>query len=194
MYQWSKGTSICVAVTGHKDQKCVILNPERHARIGDCKSIFVMCNNLDVTLAMLRTESLLSVIRRLRSVRSNQNLGGRGTGRQGSTFFSAESVHHLNLPDDNDDDEDDEVGDIVADDVELGKKSPEVRQVTRSRAYTETVAEATEATDDDEPIPLVFKRDSRSYRKSIAQAAIEDQPVEAHTDEPFPANLLTVRY
>jgi hypothetical protein len=158
MYQWSHGTAICVAVFGHKKQNDVILNPERNARIGNCQSLFVICNNLEVTLAMLRTDSLLSVIRRLRSIRSS-NVGGDGEGRSPGHFFSAESVKNLEA--DPDDDDSEAAGDSAG--VEMVKKPPSFR----TRAYTETVQRSIPEAD---ITPLVFTRAQSSYRKSVTSA------------------------
>jgi hypothetical protein len=56
-------------VTGYSNRPGVILNPERRIRIGECKSLFVICNNVEMTLAMLLTENLKSIMRMLRSKR-----------------------------------------------------------------------------------------------------------------------------
>ena len=58
-----------MAVTGSSNQSGVILNPERRVRIGECVSLFVICNNVEETLSMLQTENLKSVMRMLRSKR-----------------------------------------------------------------------------------------------------------------------------
>lgn len=156
MYQWSHGTAICVAVFGHKKQNDVIINPERNARVGNCQSLFIICNNLEVTLAMLRTDNLLSVIRRLRSIRSTK-LGGDGEGRAPGHFFSAESVKNLEGPDDEDEEDPNTAG------VEMLAKKEEGPSF-RTRAYTETIRRAIPEAD---ITPLVFHRAQSSYRKSI---------------------------
>jgi hypothetical protein len=58
-----------VAVAGYANRPGVILNPERRIRIEECKSLFVICNDVEVTLAMLLTENLKSIMRMLRSKR-----------------------------------------------------------------------------------------------------------------------------
>jgi hypothetical protein len=58
LYRWSAGTVVCVGVYGWRDEEQALINPERRVIIDDCRSVFFMCNNLEVTLAMLQTKNV----------------------------------------------------------------------------------------------------------------------------------------
>ena len=66
LYEWSKGTIALVGVYDHAGFEVVLLNPLRNALIGDCGSIFVICNNLELTLALLKTANPKKVWRNQR--------------------------------------------------------------------------------------------------------------------------------
>jgi hypothetical protein len=72
LYEWSKGTTILVGVFDHAGCDVVVLNPLRDALIGDCGSLFVICNSLEVTLAMLQTSNPKRVWRRQKSQMAQQ--------------------------------------------------------------------------------------------------------------------------
>lgn len=57
LYEWSKGTTVLVGIFDHVGCDVVVLNPLRNALIGDCASLFVICNNLEMTLALLKTNN-----------------------------------------------------------------------------------------------------------------------------------------
>mmetsp|Transcript_24972 Transcript_24972/g.36842 ORF Transcript_24972/g.36842 Transcript_24972/m.36842 type:complete len:729 (-) Transcript_24972:1525-3711(-) len=94
LYQWSKGTTILAGIFDWNGQGSVVINPERKVRIGECKSIFMICNNLELALAMLNTDNLRTILRRLRSMR---NFGGT----EELTFMDRvrSSGHHTHGPD-----------------------------------------------------------------------------------------------
>ena len=71
LYSWSQGTAICVGVYNYIDgtEGGVLINPERRVRIGECSSIFVICNDFPVVLAMLKTKHLVAILKRLNEER-----------------------------------------------------------------------------------------------------------------------------
>lgn len=79
LYEWSKGTTVLVGIHDHVGCDVVVLNPLRDALIGDCGSIFVICNSLEVTLAMLKTPNPKRVWRRHKAnlaQREKKNVSG----------------------------------------------------------------------------------------------------------------------
>lgn len=67
LYWWSNGMSICVGVFNYLSCKLggVLINPERHIKIGDCASIFVICNDFEKLLAMLGTNDMDEILKSL---------------------------------------------------------------------------------------------------------------------------------
>lgn len=64
LYLWSGGVIACVGIFDHQDQGTVILNPHKHCKIGDCYSLFVICNNVDLVVSMLSAQEIIHVIKR----------------------------------------------------------------------------------------------------------------------------------
>jgi hypothetical protein len=94
LYEWSKGTTILVGIYDHAGCDKVVLNPLRNAVIGDCGSLFAICNNLEVTLAMLKTSNPKSVWRRQKvnaAQKESKMAAAAGTGAsmesQSSSFW-----------------------------------------------------------------------------------------------------------
>ncbi|CAE7688480.1 unnamed protein product, partial [Symbiodinium microadriaticum] len=58
LYNWSMGSVVCVAVFGWQESDYVIVNPERKVIIGDCRSVFVICDCLDVARAMMQAQNI----------------------------------------------------------------------------------------------------------------------------------------
>lgn len=67
LYSWSEGNAICVGVYNFikGERGGVLINPERTVRIADCSSIFIICNDYPVVLAMLRTTYLSVILKKL---------------------------------------------------------------------------------------------------------------------------------
>jgi hypothetical protein len=66
MYHCSKGTAICVAINGFDRLNHVILNPERRVRVGQCSSVFVICNSMEVVMDVMQSQDPIPVLKRLR--------------------------------------------------------------------------------------------------------------------------------
>jgi hypothetical protein len=66
MYHCSKGTAICVAINGFDRRNHVILNPERRVRVGQCSSVFVICNSMEVVMDVMQSQDPIPVLKRLR--------------------------------------------------------------------------------------------------------------------------------
>ena len=71
LYNWSGGSVVCVGVFGWRGSDYVIVNPERSVEIGDCRSLFVICDNLEVASAMLQAQNIGLIWQRL-----NEDLPG----------------------------------------------------------------------------------------------------------------------
>ena len=83
LYEWSKGTTVLVGIFDHVGFNAVVLNPLRDALIGDCGSLFVICNNLEMTLALLKTHNPKRVWRLQKSSmaqKENKSPAAGGTG------------------------------------------------------------------------------------------------------------------
>jgi hypothetical protein len=65
MYHCSKGTAICVAINGFDRLNHVILNPERRVRVGQCSSVFVICNSMEVVMDVMQSQDPIPVLKRL---------------------------------------------------------------------------------------------------------------------------------
>lgn len=66
MYHQSQGTAICVAINGYDRLNHVILNPERRVRIGQCSSVFVICNSMEVVMNILQSQDPVPVLKKLK--------------------------------------------------------------------------------------------------------------------------------
>jgi hypothetical protein len=77
LHWWSQGMAICVGVNNYIRGSTggVLINPERKVRIGDCSSIFVICNDYELLLAMLNTEHLSGVLRKMVAERTMSRAG-----------------------------------------------------------------------------------------------------------------------
>ena len=65
MYHSSKGTAICVAINGFDRLNHLILNPERRVRVGQCSSVFVICNSMEVVMDVMQSQDPITTLRRL---------------------------------------------------------------------------------------------------------------------------------
>ena len=125
-----------------------------------------MTNNLEYALAMMQTENLLSVIRRLRSVRSN----GSAPSRTSTRWYPVASL-------DEDDVESGSGGSLESPARRTSSLTP---SPSRSRAYTDTVS-----TDPAVPAknPLVFERHKSAYRLSISNRDVVNAAERAIVDD-----------
>lgn len=65
MYHCSKGTAICVAINGFDRLNHLILNPERRVRVGQCSSVFVICNSMEVVMDVMQSQDPITILKRL---------------------------------------------------------------------------------------------------------------------------------
>jgi hypothetical protein len=66
LYHTSRGSAICVAINGYDRLNHVIVNPERSVRIGECFSVLVICNSMEMVMNIMQSQNPIQVLKRLR--------------------------------------------------------------------------------------------------------------------------------